>query len=61
MHPELAECRFCAGCRYENKDYIVQDEHWLEDMGEMIAKAVEGMKKVPSYSACCHERLRATL
>jgi hypothetical protein len=56
MHPEQAECRFCGGCRDEHKDYT-GDGQWLEEMGDMIAAAVEGMRKVQSFSACCHERL----
>jgi hypothetical protein len=35
----------------------IQDGEWLEEMGEMIAAAVEGMKKVKSFPAWCHERL----
>jgi hypothetical protein len=60
MHPEQAECRFCGGCRDEYKDHTgldIQDGEWLEEMGEMIAAAVEGMRKVPSFPAWCHERL----
>jgi hypothetical protein len=60
MHPEQPECRFCGGCRDEYKDYTVldvQDGKWLEEMGGLIAAAVEGMRKVPSYSAYCHEKL----
>jgi hypothetical protein len=60
MHPEQPECRFCGGCRDENKDYVgwnVQDGEWLEEMGNMVAAAVEGMRKVRSFSDCCHERL----
>jgi hypothetical protein len=60
MHPEQPECRFCGGCLDKYKDYTgfdVQDGQWLEEMGDMIAAAVEGMRKVPSFSACCHERL----
>ena len=53
---------FSEYCREINKYYPgfdVKEGQWLEEMGDMIAKAVEGMKKVPTYSACCHERLRA--
>jgi hypothetical protein len=60
MHPEQADCRFCGGCRDEYKDYAVsevENEQWLEEMGDLIAASVEGMKKVPSFSACCHEGL----
>ena len=60
MHPEQPECRFCGGCLDKNKGYNgleVKDGQWLEEMGEMIAAAVEGMRKVQSFSACCHERL----
>jgi hypothetical protein len=35
----------------------VENEQWLEEMGDLIAASVEGMKKVPSFSACCHEGL----
>jgi hypothetical protein len=60
MHPEQADCRFCGGCRDEHKDYpiwVVKNDEWLEEMGELIAAAVEGMKKAPSFSACCHAGL----
>lgn len=60
MHPEQPECRFCGGCQEKYKDYTgldVQDGQWLEVMGDMITTAVEGMKKAPSFSACCHENL----
>ena len=60
MHPEQPECRFCGGCRDENKQYTAQDGQWLEEMGDMIASAVEGMRKVQPYSAYCHETLAAT-
>ena len=60
MRPEQPECRFCGGCLDKYKGYAwlnVQDGEWLEEMGEMISVAVEGMRKVQSFSACCHERL----
>jgi len=60
MQPEKPECRFCGGCLEKYKGYTgleVQDGQWLEEMGEMIVTAVEGMKKVQSFSVCCHERL----
>jgi len=60
MHPEQPECRFCGGCLDKNKDYrglAVQDDQWLEEMGEMIAAAVEGMRKVKPFPVWCHERL----
>lgn len=66
MHPEKPECRFCGGCRDEYKHFTgvdvqdVQNGQWLEEMGDMIASAVDGMRKVPSYSAYCHEMLAAT-
>lgn len=60
MHPEQPECRFCGGCHDKYKDYTglgIQDGQWLEEMGDMIASAVEGMKKTQSFSANCHNRL----
>ena len=60
MHPEQPECRFCGGCRDSFQNFTgfdVQDSQWLEEMGDMIAEAVESMGKVPSYSDYCHERL----
>jgi len=60
MHAEQPECRFCGGCRDENRDYPgsdVLDSNWLEEMGDLIAAAVEGMKRAQSFSARCHEGL----
>ena len=60
MHPEQPECRFCGGCLDKFKNYTGFEVHkgqWFEEMGDMISSAVEGMRKVPSYSACCHARL----
>lgn len=60
MHPEQPDCRFCGGCRDEYKDYPVSEvkhDEWLEEMGELIAASVEGMKTVASFSACCHQGL----
>lgn len=55
-----SECCFCEYCREKNKNYTgfdVQDGQWLEKMGDMIAAAVEGMRKVQSSSAGCYGRL----
>ena len=63
MHPEQPECRFCGGCQDNYKSFTwldVQEGRWLEDMGDLIASAVEGMKKVPSYSTYCHEKLASS-
>lgn len=60
MHPEKPECRFCGGCLEQYRDYPglnIQEGQWLEEMGEMIAATVEGMRKTQSFSASCHERL----
>ena len=58
MRPEQSECRFCGGCRKEHKNYIVKDEHqWLEEMGNLLTATVEGLRKVPTYSAQCHRML----
>ena len=59
MRPEQAECRFCGGCREEHNDYLVQDDQWLEEMGDLIAKAVECARRAPSYAVYCHKRVTA--
>jgi hypothetical protein len=59
MHPD---CCFCGYCREENKNYTgldVQDGQWLEELGDMIEAAVEGIRKEQSFSAGCKGRLAA--
>lgn len=55
-----SDCCNCGYCREKNKNYTgldVQDGQWLEEMGDMIEAAVEGMRKVQSSSAGCYGRL----
>ena len=54
------DCCFCGYCREKNKNNTGldgQDGQWLDDMGDMIAAAVEGMRKVQSSSAGCYGSL----
>ena len=56
------ECCFCGYCRDENKSSTgldVQDGEWLEELGDMIEAAVEGIRKEQSFTAGCYERLTA--
>jgi hypothetical protein len=58
MFTEQPVCRICGG-GLNSKVYTgfeVKNDQWLEEMGDMISAAVEGMRKAPSFSACCHER-----
>jgi hypothetical protein len=55
-----SDCCFCGYCREENKNFTgldVPDGQWLEEMGDMIEAAVEGLRKVQSFSACLYERV----
>ncbi len=57
-----AECCFCEYCRENNENHRglnFQDGQWLEELGELIEAAVEGMKKEPSITAGCNGRLAA--
>lgn len=56
------DCCSCGYCREENKTPTmsdVQDDEWLEEMGDMIQAAVEGLRKEQSFTAGCSGRLTA--
>ena len=56
------ECCLCGYCRENNKSSTgldVQDDQWLEELGDMIEAAVEGLRKEQSFSAGCNGRLTA--
>ena len=57
MHSDCCLCGYCGekGTSYKGLD--VQDGQWLDEMGDMIAAAVEGLRKVQSSSAGCYERM----
>lgn len=53
-------CYLCGSCREQNKNYPgldIQDGQWLEEMGDMIEAAVQGIRKEQSFSAGCSGRL----
>ena len=55
-----SDCCLCGYCGEGNKNYNgldIQDGQWLEVMGDMIAAAVEGLRKEQSFSAGCYERM----
>lgn len=57
-----SECCFCEYCRENNKNHSglnFQDGQWLEELGNLIEAAVEGMKKNQSFAAGCNGRLAA--
>jgi hypothetical protein len=37
----------------------VQDDQWLEELGDMIEAAVAGLRKEQSFTACCNGRMAA--
>ena len=46
---------FCGWCQEGNKSGAgleVQDGRWLEELGDMIEAAVEGMKKKQTTDGC---------
>lgn len=52
-----AECCFCGYCRENSKNSAgldVQDGQWLEELGDMIVAAVEGIGKEQSLTAGCN-------
>lgn len=52
-----AECCFCGYCRENNKNSAgldVQEDQWLEELGDMIEIAVEGVKKEQLFAAGCN-------
>ena len=56
------ECCFCGYCREENKSSSgldIQDGEWLEELGDMIEAAVQGIRKEQSFAAGCSGRLTA--
>jgi hypothetical protein len=60
MRPEHPECRYCGGCSERYSGYTglkIPADQWLEEMGEMISASVQGMRKMQSYAAHCHERV----
>ena len=59
----LSDSCYCGYCREKGKNYNgfdAQDGQWLEEMGDMIAAAVKGRRKVESSSAGCLGRLATT-
>jgi hypothetical protein len=54
------DCCFCGYCQEKNKNsngLDAEDGQWLEEMENMIAAAMEGMRKVQSSSTGCYGRL----
>lgn len=47
-----SECYFSEYCREENKNHNwldVQNDQWLEEMGDMIEAAVKSLKKEQTF------------
>jgi hypothetical protein len=56
------ECCSCGYCRENDKNSTgldVQEGQWLEELGDMIEAAVEGLRKEQSFTAGCNGRLTA--
>ena len=54
---------FCEDCREIDRNHTgfdIQDDQWLEEMGEMIWATVEGMRKEQPFTVGCYERLATT-
>jgi len=56
------DCCFCEYCQGKYQNYAglnVQDAQWLEELGDMIEAAVEGLRREQSLTAGCQRRLTA--
>ena len=57
MHSDCCLCGYCGEKGKSYKGLDVQDGQWLEEMGDMIEAAVEGLRKDQSFSAGCYGRM----
>jgi hypothetical protein len=59
MHTECCSCGYCRENDKNSTGLDVQDGQWLEEWGDMIEAAVEGLRKKQSFPTGCYGKLTA--
>ncbi len=58
----LSESYFGGYCQEKNQKFTglnIQDDQWLEELGEMMAAAAEGIRRDQAFTARANARLSA--